>query len=138
MSACIEFVLLGGLPSGKNQVGIAVHNGKVMRFPNKRFKLWRVTAWEQVRAQRVGKNWTTLEVPASITVEYWPGDRICRDVPGMMDAICHVLEHCPICKPRCHCQLPVVRNDKLLVNWSWRTMELDRSNPRANIRIEVL
>jgi hypothetical protein len=60
-------------------------------------------------------------------VDYWPGDKRKRDMPGMADAICHCLERAGI-----------VADDSLLVSWSWACMELDRKNPRAKITITDL
>jgi len=135
-----KFCLIGQLPSGKNQVGISTSGGKIRRYPNARFVKWRTFSWEQIRGKRLadGLSWHTLELPASVVVDYWPGDLIGRDVPGMMDALCHLLEWCPVHRRGCPCQLPIVRNDKLLVNWSWQNMGLDRENPRVNIEIKVI
>jgi len=92
----IRFSLTAPLPSGKNQVGIAWRNGKVIRYPNKRFVQWREQAGKELLAQV--KNRMPLMGTLHMSVSYWPPDRVRRDVPGMLDALFHLLEHCWIVK----------------------------------------
>ena len=107
-----------------------------MKFPDARFKAWRKDAWEQIRVQR--GRWRTMEGPGRATVTYTPGDLIARDVPGIMDAICHLLERCPCCdsrEARKVCPAPIVRDDKFLRDWTFHTMPLNRKAPGALISI---
>lgn len=132
--AALQLFLEGQIPSGKGQVRIAVVRGRVMQFPQARFKNWRKAAYQQITNQR--GHWKTLRTAAQVTVKYWPGDLLRRDVPGMMDALCHLLEHCPVCKKKNKdCEIPFVQDDSLLVAWNWIRMPLDRDRPRVEISI---
>jgi hypothetical protein len=134
MAMQLQILLTGQLPSGKNQVRTAFVHGRVMKFPNPRFKAWRKSAFQQLQDQR--RSFPIVRGQARVEVLYWPGDRLRRDVPGMMDALCHLLEHCPVCRKKNKaCSIPVVLDDSLLAEWSWKTMELDRARPRAEITI---
>jgi hypothetical protein len=115
----MEFVLLGQMPSGKNAVKIT-QTGK--RYPEARFVKWREGAFEDLR------RW---KVPSSISnetylvcVDYYPGDFRRRDAPGIIDALCHLLE-----------RWGFVSDDCLLEDWEFKKMPLDRENPRAVVRI---
>lgn len=108
----------GQIPSGKNAVNIT-RTGH--RYPNKRFTEWRKTVINKVP----GKDITE---PVSVLVKYWPGDKRRRDVPGMIDALWHVLE-----KAR------YVEDDKFLGGEDcilvFKNMGLDRDNPRVELKI---
>jgi len=82
-------VLLGQIPSGKNQIKIAVRGGKIHKYPDARFILWREDVLNQIMVQ--GGTKPTGAVPLALRVEYTPSDRRVRDVSGMLDAIFHVL-----------------------------------------------
>lgn len=126
--------LEGQMPSGKGQIKTAVIHGRMMKYPSPRFKAWRNDAYQQLRAQR--GSWSTLKEPAMVHVRYWAKDRLCRDVPGIMDALCHLLEYCPVCKKKNKtCPIPVVQDDSLLVSWVWVRMPLDRERPRIEVTI---
>lgn len=134
-----NYTLLGKTPSGKNQIRIAIVRGRVMKFPDANFKKWRSEAHRQLSEQRDGR--PTILVPCAVAVAYVPGDRIRRDVPGMMDALSHVLEWCPVHgrKKTPGCGQPIIKDDSLLTCWVWQTLPLDRENPRLEIHItEVL
>ena len=77
----------------------------------------------------LGKNRGKVQFsePAGVLVQYWASDRRRRDVPGLADALCHILERAAI-----------VVDDSLLVNWTWEYMGLDREHPRAKITITDL
>ncbi len=128
--------LMGQIPSGKNQIKIAFIRGRMMRYPEPKFKAWRLKAYQELQNHRRG--YPILRDQAKVTVKYWPGDLIRRDVPGMIDALCHLLEWCPVHgkKKDPNCQLPAIADDSLLAHWYWRTMELDRENPRIEFTIE--
>lgn len=115
----IEFNLLGQIPSGKNAIKItrAGH-----RYPSKRFSKWR----ELVR-------FMVPEVPQpldkqhelSITIIYYAGNLIRRDVPGMIDALFHLFEYCGL-----------VEDDARFKNVTWVDGGLDRARPRCEIQIQ--
>lgn len=131
------FTLIGQMPSGKNRIRIAFVRGRLMKYPEARFKKWRADAARQIEYQR--GQWTILRQRAGMEIRYWPGDLIRRDVAGMMDALCHLLEHCPSCKKKNkECPLPVVQDDSLLTDWVWVLMPLDRANPRIEVTITPL
>lgn len=131
----LSFVLPGQLPSGKNQQQIRVVGHRIIKFPNARFKHWRATAWNTTQVARGSRS--TFHEPLKVTVAYYPGDRLRRDVAGMMDALSHLLEWCPIHggKKVPHCKMPFVRDDSLLVCWDWTTYALDRARPRAEVQL---
>jgi Holliday junction resolvase RusA-like endonuclease len=116
----ISFELKGQIPSGKNAVMIT---RKGRRYPNKRFKAWRDDAIYQL---------TQFDVPAIdghvlLIVDYVPGNQIRRDVPGMLDAICHLLEYTGI-----------VSDDAQVKNVQWHQWPLDREHPKCRVTIEEL
>lgn len=113
----LRLTLRGQIRGGKNHVGITRMGH---RYPLKGFAAWRDNAIGQILAQP-RKNFTT---PCRVDVTYTPGDRRRRDVPAVMDALCHVLERANI-----------VTDDCLLEDWSWKQAELDRENPGAEIVI---
>lgn len=77
-------ILTGQMQSGKNRVMIT-RTGQ--RYPPARFKKWREDMLKQI-----GPIETPFSGPVALSVNYVPGDNIRRDVPGMLDAICHLLE----------------------------------------------
>ncbi|MBU6434295.1 MAG: hypothetical protein KGS09_17155 [Nitrospirae bacterium] len=126
----LRLELHGQLPSGKNQVGIQ-HEAAVVPFapatvrhhPNARFERWRRDAERQLLPQ-VGA-WRAslpISVPMLMYIWYWPGDRRTRDRSGMEDALFHLFEHAGI-----------ITNDKLIEDPLWRTMPLDKRDPRVVI-----
>lgn len=134
MDSVVNIVLRGQMPSGKGQIKTAVIHGRLMRYPNPRFKAWRVKAFQELQNQR--GRWPRLQEIARVSVRYYPGDRIRRDVPGIIDALCHLLEYCPVCRKKNKtCNIPFVADDSLLAHWDWKTMELDRENPRIEFSI---
>jgi hypothetical protein len=136
VSQVLRAVLIGQMPSGKNAIRTQVTAGGIHRFPKRRFEEWRGTAYAQLDRQRGA--WVKLAAPARVNVRYWPGDLIRRDPPGMMDALSHVLEWCPVHGKRKvpGCALPFVADDSLLVSWFWRLEKLDRARPRLDLVIE--
>ncbi|MBI4395446.1 MAG: hypothetical protein HY548_00025 [Elusimicrobia bacterium] len=119
MPGPLQLTLKGQIPSGKNHMKIDPRTGQ--HYPNKRFSAWRQAAWVQLRSQPKAH----FNVPCRIQVDYWPGDRRRRDVPGMEDALCHILEYSQILK-----------DDSLLQDWEWTTHEVSPTNPRVILRIE--
>jgi len=134
MDSVVTITLRGQMPSGKGMIQTAVIRGRLMRYPNPRFKAWRVKAFQEMQNQR--GRWPRLEEVARVSVRYYPGDRIRRDVPGIIDALCHLLEYCPVCRKKNKtCNIPFVADDSLLAHWDWKTMDLDRENPRIEFTI---
>ena len=119
-----EFTLTGQIPSGKNAVKINPRTGG--HYPDKRFKLWREDATHQLMQQnaQTGGN-PYFNKPCVVHVGYWAGDKRRRDVPGMMDALCHLLEHCCI-----------VEDDSLLEDWHWLKMHVSTQSPQVKMIIE--
>ncbi len=111
-------VISGQLKSGKNHMQIG-RNGR--HYPLPAWAIWRDGIVLRLRTQRRGM---FFDSPCFVNVKYWRSDNRRRDVPGMMDAICHCLERAGI-----------VKDDSLLTNWVWRDMGLDRENPRAEVFI---
>ena len=93
-----------------------------MRFPAKRFKLWREDALEQLHGQVMGyaMNGAILPIQSTISLEceYTPGDRRTRDVPGMLDALLHLIV-----------KAGLLTDDGLVWGVTWTRMEMDRERP---------
>ena len=115
--------IAGKLLSGKNAV-IVTRSGQ--RFPAQRFKDWRECIFAQIE-QQIGRTPEPVTVPVKATIRYWPGDRIRRDAPGIIDALWHCLERAGI-----------VADDALFQAIDYRQEALDRANPRATVTIEAL
>lgn len=117
--AVISFTLRGQIPSGKNAV-IVTRSGH--RFPAKRFKLWREDAFRQLES--VGN----LQIPADwvplVCVIYTPGDKRRRDVPGMVDALWHLME-----------KFGMVDDDARLTNLAWATNPVNKE--RAGVEVII-
>ena len=80
----LTIYLAGKMQSGKNRI-LTTRKGR--RYPTGKFKVWRAVMLSQLpRVERpfVGR--------VALTVTYTPGDRIRRDLPGILDALLHVLE----------------------------------------------
>lgn len=137
MTPVLRAVLAGQHPSGKNQIGLRVGAlGSIHKYPKARFEAWRGSAYAQLDRQRGA--WAKLTTPARVTVSYTKGDLLRRDVPGMEDALCHLLEWCPIHgkKKRPACPLPFVADDSLLDWWVWKPTLLSRDQPRLVLTVE--
>lgn len=115
----IRFVLTGQIPSGKNAV-VVTRSG--MRFPAKRFKLWREDAFNQLMP------YGNLKVPAAwephVLVRYTPGDKRRRDVPGMIDALWHLME-----------KFGMVDDDARFRHLSWTTCNVDKERAGVDVTI---
>lgn len=124
----MKVTLEGQMVSGKNSI-IVTRTGQ--RFPSKRFKDWRDTASIQLTRQLPKGNLRYANLVAfpkpervSLTVLYWPGDLIRRDAPGMLDALCHLLE-----------RTQVVEDDAQIKTVNWQEMDLDRARPRVELTL---
>ena len=115
-----SFELLGQIPSGKNAVMIT-RTGR--RYPSKRFKAWRDDAIYQLTNCDIYMRTGSI----LLIVDHVPGNKIRRDVPGMLDAICHLLEYTGI-----------VQDDAQIKNVQWHQWPLDREHPKCRVTIEEL
>lgn len=120
----LTFNLLGQMPSGKNSVN-TTRDGR--RYPNERFVLWREKAMWEVRMQIRGQQLFSLTSKIYMEAWYWPGDLRRRDVPGMEDALCHLFE-----------KMGIVKDDALICDQNFHTMELDRERPRIKIQLSEI
>lgn len=126
----LHLQLRGQLPSGKNAQGIRYDSvegllgaGGPRKHPSQRFVHWREDAQKQLLTQM--RNWKSvcpIAVPMMLYVWYWPGDRLARDRSGMLDALFHLFE-----------RSGVIANDKWIEDPVWRTMPMDRTNPRVEL-----
>jgi Holliday junction resolvase RusA-like endonuclease len=118
-----KFKLTGQIPSGKNSV---VVTRKGHRFPAKRFKDWKADAIKQLHDQGIKP--INIKTPVSCTIKYSAGNLRRRDVPGMIDALWHLIEYCAI-----------VHDDKYLGDLGQRVifdnLGLDRENPGVEVII---
>lgn len=60
------------------------------RFPAKRFVTWRADALTQLQEQGIPR--LGIDYPVTVRIIYWPSDKRRRDVPGLVDALWHLLE----------------------------------------------
>jgi Holliday junction resolvase RusA-like endonuclease len=116
----MTFTLAGQIPSGKNAV-IVTRSG--MRFPAKRFKAWREQALEQL-APQLPANVKPIGTTVTLECEYTPGDRRTRDVPGMLDALLHVIV-----------KAGLLVDDGLVWAVTWKRNEMDRQKPGLRFTI---
>jgi len=130
----LRLSLLGQLPSGKNQIGLRWEKAyglsqsdgieplsQLRKHPDRRFFTWRDDAMKQLLPQVM--KWRSvlpLTTPTMMYVAYWPGDYRMRDRSGMLDALFHLLERAQI-----------IANDGLIEDLLWRTMPLDKEDPRV-------
>jgi Holliday junction resolvase RusA-like endonuclease len=98
--------LIEQIPSGKNSV-LILRNGQ--RAPRKRFREWRDAAWRELLVQ-LGEHRRALPLtePVHLEVSYAARDRRRRDVPGMLDALLHLLE-----------RAEVIQDDAQVTGVSW-------------------
>lgn len=115
------FILDCQIPSGKNRI-IITRTGH--RFPEKRFSNWRKAAIESIAPQILPFE-DTAEV--KMFVSYTPGDRIRRDVTGMMDAIFHLVE-----------KVGIVTDDAKIKDVEWTTNPVQPHAPRCEVVLTVL
>lgn len=80
----LTFTLFGKMKSGKNQV---MTTSRGMRYPKAQFKTWRTDMLNQI-----GNIERPFVGPVALVVDYVPQDKIRRDAPGILDALCHLLE----------------------------------------------
>jgi len=116
----IDFTIVGQMKSGKNgmQVTRMGHH-----FPKPEWAAWRNQAVLQIKSQ-LPMGFKTITEPISVVVNYTKSDKRRRDVPGMADALYHVLE-----------RAGVLADDSLAEDLYWTCAGLDRDNPGITIRI---
>ena len=110
----VEITLHDQIPSGKNQVKKVYTNGRCLMIPNKRFEIWRGEAGYEVMIQkqkwpRSVRDRLPLEHPMVAQIDYHPLDRRLRDLPGMLDALWHLLVWSQ-----------VIKDDGLLQGVQWK------------------
>lgn len=111
------FVLHGAVPGGKNAIKIT-RTGR--RYPDQRFVLWRANALCQLPARR-----PLFKGPVQLIVDYVPGDQRRRDMPGMLDALLHLLE-----------KAGLVQDDAQVVSLLWTPFPMDRERPQCTLTIK--
>jgi hypothetical protein len=117
----ITLNIKGQIKSGKNHVQIT-RTGR--RFPLKSFADWRDGVIDQILPQGP---FVKIPPPLSIVIDYYPGDLIRRDAPGMIDALFHCFEKAGIVEDDAHFKAVL-----------WREWPIHRENPRANVVIQAL
>lgn len=124
----MTFRLTGQMPSGKNQVQLALVKGRLMKFPNKRFKAWRQECLVQLHPQcRWEGAYLPLETTIRLRCEYTPGDARVRDVSGLLDALFHVMV-----------QAKILKDDGLVHEVEWKRLEINREHPGITFHVEAL
>lgn len=118
MMRSVMFTLKGQMKSGKNLVQVT-RTGQ--RYPKKGFKVWRDAMLKQIPKD------APFEGPVALTVDYVPGDLLRRDVPGILDALCHLLE-----------KGGVLYDDAQVKNVNWHQWPLDREHPKCRVTIQEL
>jgi Holliday junction resolvase RusA-like endonuclease len=120
----ITLTVLGQIPSGKNSV-IITRTG--LRFPAKRFVTWRKDALEQLEPQ-IAKITLPLPLdePCNVTVDYVASDMRRRDVPGMIDALWHLLE-----------KANVITDDKYLGGHGANVVFVNRGKDKENTGVTI-
>lgn len=111
-----RFTLHMQIPSGKNAIKIT-RTG--MRYPSKKFVAWRAAA-----LAAIGPVTHPYLGRLSLTVRYTPGDRIRRDAPGMIDALCHVLE-----------KSGMVQDDAQIKEVEWCEYPVNKGKPCCEVLI---
>jgi len=119
----VTFTLTGQMCSGKNAV-VVTRTGH--RFPAKRFTDWRTKAMAELREQCDGFP-QPIRHRIALIVDYTPGDLRVRDVAGMLDAICHLLERSGL-----------IEHDGLIRDCTWHEFPMDRTKPQATVTLCTL
>lgn len=118
MMRSVMFTLDGQMKSGKNLVQVT-RTGQ--RYPKKGFKVWRDAMLKQIPKD------APFEGPVALIVDYVPGDLLRRDAPGILDALCHLLE-----------KGGVLFDDAQVKNVNWYQWPLDREHPKCRVTIQEL
>ena len=109
----LKLVLIGQIPSGKNQVEEHWRQGKKVRHGNARFTAWREAAGKEILLQKA--TWPTalkMALPLlgdlAVCISYRPLDKTQRDIDGMQSALWHLLEH-----------MELIENDGQIKGLTW-------------------
>src|SRR2546428_9640902 len=92
----LVFRLLGQALSGKNHLQTTRYG---RRYPTKAFAAWRDDMVIQLRQQHRearAQGVLPLRGPVALTAVFHHGDHRVRDLPGLLDALCHVLERATV------------------------------------------
>ncbi len=94
----MKIVLTDQIPSGKNSMGIA-RTGR--HYAKPRFASWRSIAAHEIMKQKVKLPLTQhMKLPMigdlTVMISYRAFDNVVRDLPGMQDALWHLLTHCGV------------------------------------------
>lgn len=110
---------------GEESDGAVVVDGRIRRYPTKRFMRWLTNVEREFRTQLKGMQpYLPIQGECYAIVEYVPGDLITRDLPGMQDAVWHMCE-----------RFGIITNDKWFQHLIWITRPMDRADPRLSLRI---
>jgi len=118
----LKLKILGQTPSGKNAI-LITRSGR--RVPGKKFVAWR----EKALAQILTQTWERRKrLPMTgylhADVKYYAGDRRRRDIPGIIDAVCSLMEYAGI-----------VEDDYFIQSWNFPIKLYDKENPRIEIEL---
>ena len=121
----LVFELKGQCLSGKNHKQIT-RTGHC--YPTKRWAAWRDEMVMAIKQQDRRQPVTLLRDLFKATVVFTHADKRRRDVPGMLDALCHVLERAGI-----------VKDDSQIVAWDVQTnLPPCRELAGVTLRLETL
>ena len=96
-------------------------NGR--HYPQAAWAQWRDGVVRQMRYQFLASMQKPfIDGHVFATIEYWPGDKRRRDVPGMIDALWHCIERAGI-----------VKDDSMIESLEWFTKGYDLERPRVEI-----
>ena len=115
----VNFTLLGKMKSGKNHVQIT-RTGQ--RYPKKEFVAWRTDMLNQIDWHK-----SPITGRVSLNVDYVPGDALRRDVPGILDALLHLLE-----------KAGILEDDAQVKNVDWLEWPMDRQHPKCRVMIRTI
>jgi Holliday junction resolvase RusA-like endonuclease len=115
----VSFTLHGKMKSGKNHVQIT-RTGR--RYPNKSFSIWREEMLRQIDYK--GK---PLQGRVWLEVSYFPGDRLRRDAPGILDALLHLFE-----------KSGILTDDAQIKEVSWQENAVQKYAPQCRILLDTL
>lgn len=117
-SPFFTFLLNGQISGGKNNI-LVTRQGR--RIPNKSFSKWLALSLAQLPAVR-----PTYTTPVHLIVDYVRGDDRRRDMPALLDALCHLLE-----------KANLLLDDKQVVSLRWNSYPMDREAPSCRVTLEA-
>ena len=119
----VELIILGNIPSKKNQRRLMVRGGRMINIPSKNYMQWHEEAWWQIKKRKI----QPMEGRLSIEVKIWYKDNRRKDADNAYTSISDLL-----------CDAGVIPDD----NWQTLSdihivsMGVDKENPRAEIKIK--